>query len=99
MCAVPTNEGERSEQPTAEPNHIRNVRANKRNNKLKRPYITPFRYILANARSLTPKIESLLDYFDELDLHMAIVTESWLKPGKELEKNLRDLEDVKTARD
>ena len=59
----------------------------------KNPAVSSFRYILTNARSLTPKIESLLDFFDELDLQMAIITESWLKPGKDLERSLRDLED------
>ena len=62
------------------------------NKRLLNKKTSSFRYILSNARSLKPKIESLIDYFDELDLHLAIVTESWLKPGRELERNTRDLE-------
>ena len=53
---------------------------------------TSFRYILSNARSLNPKIGSLIDCFNDLDLHLAIITESWLKPGRELEHDLQDLE-------
>ena len=36
-----------------------------------------FRFALTNARSLWAKIESLYDYFDELELDIAIVTETW----------------------
>ena len=32
--------------------------------------------INTNARSLCPKIESLIDCFEELDVHMALITES-----------------------
>ena len=44
-----------------------------------------------NARSLQPKIASFIDAFNELDLHAAVVTESWLRPGAQLEEDLRDL--------
>ena len=57
--------------------------SNKQN---RRPKTRQFNFLLTNARSLAPKIESLLDYFEELDLSMAIVAESWLKPGEDLEK-------------
>ena len=50
-------------------------------------------FINTNARSLTPKMGSLLDYFDELDLSFAVVTESWMKDGKKLGDDLLDLED------
>ena len=48
--------------------------------------------LLANARSLAPKMESLIEYFTEHDLHAAIITESWLKDGEALEEAKTDLE-------
>ena len=36
---------------------------------------------------------SLIDNFQNPDLHMAIVTESWMKPGPGLQQDIRDLED------
>ena len=36
-------------------------------------------FILTNARSLAPKISSLIHSFEDLDLDFAIVSESWLK--------------------
>ena len=44
-----------------------------------------------NARSLCPKIVSLLDYFDELKLTFATITETWLVDGESLEEDLQDL--------
>ena len=35
------------------------------------------RFLLTNARSLTPKIDSLIDAFRLLSLHFACVTETW----------------------
>ena len=49
------------------------------------------RFIATNARSLAPKISSLMDCFNELDLHFAIVTESWLRDGKQLDAAIVDL--------
>ena len=49
-------------------------------------------FILTNARSLAPKIESLITTFEELDVAVGIVTESWLKDSKELDRDLKDLE-------
>ena len=49
-------------------------------------------YMHTNARSLPPKIGSLLDYFDEFGLDFAIITESWLASGARLDEELRDLE-------
>ena len=49
--------------------------------------------INTNARSLTPKIDSLIECFSELDVDIGIVTETWLKSGVELDLDLRDLED------
>ena len=53
--------------------------------------------ILTNARSLAQKFDSMVDYFRELDLTAAVVTESWLKPGEsveELASNLKDGERI-----
>ena len=48
--------------------------------------------MLTNARSLSSKILSLLEYFEEMKLDIAIITESWLADGAALESNLVDLE-------
>ena len=48
--------------------------------------------MLTNARSLAPKISSLLTMFDELGLHFALITESWLKDGAILDRDIIDLE-------
>ena len=48
--------------------------------------------LLTNARSLSPKIHSLITMFDELELHFAIITESWLKDGEMLDRDIIDLE-------
>ena len=47
---------------------------------------------LTNARSLTPKIDSMVEAFEEMDLSLMLVSESWLKKGKALDKCLTDLE-------
>ena len=47
--------------------------------------------LLTNARSLSPKIDSLLDYIDELDITVAVISESWLKPGYRLDQEIDDL--------
>lgn len=49
-------------------------------------------FLTTNARSLTPKITSLLDNMCELDLHFAAVTETWLQSGQTLRGDLIDLE-------
>ena len=49
--------------------------------------------INTNACSLTPKIESLVDCFEELDVDMAVVKETWLWDGPALTRDLEDLED------
>ena len=38
--------------------------------------------LLTNARSLSPKIESLIDIFQELDIMAGIITESWFQDSK-----------------
>ena len=52
----------------------------------------PINLMLTNARSLSPKIISLITFFSELKLHVAIITESWLADGDKLEENLVHLE-------
>ena len=48
--------------------------------------------LLTNARSLAPKIDSLLNNFDAHDLDLALVTESWLHESQVLERDIIDLE-------
>ena len=48
--------------------------------------------MLTNARSLLPKVGALVDAFDSLDLDAALITETWFKPGKDLQSRLDDLE-------
>ena len=48
-------------------------------------------YIHTNARSLRPKITSLIDAFENLDLSYAVVTETWFSNGNKLEKESEDL--------
>ena len=44
-----------------------------------------------NARSLCPKIDSLIDCFEELDATIGVVTETWLADGDSLNRDLQDL--------
>ena len=48
-------------------------------------------FLNTNARPLCPKIVSLLDYFEELKLTFATITETRLADGKSLEEDLQDL--------
>ena len=50
-----------------------------------------------NARSISNKIESLLETFSETNMSLACVSETWLKSGKELDLNLRDVEDCEAV--
>ena len=52
---------------------------------------TIIKMLHTNARSLSPKIHSLLDNFRELQLDLAVVTESWLASGERLDEDLVDL--------
>ena len=47
--------------------------------------------INTNARSLCPKIDSLIDCFDEMDATLGIVTETWLADGESLDRDVHDL--------
>ena len=49
--------------------------------------------INTNSRSLCPKINSLVDCFEELEVDVAVITETWLKDGPQLDQEVRDLED------
>ena len=40
-----------------------------------------FNYIIANARSVLPKIHSVYENFNEQKLSFALITETWLKEG------------------
>ena len=62
-------------------------------NSIKRIKKTTFDFIVTNARSLAPKIESVITAFNELDLHFAVIAESWLKECKNLSDDLDDLND------
>ena len=48
--------------------------------------------LLTNARSLTPKISSLITAFDEHDIDFAMITESWLQESRILAQDIVDLE-------
>ena len=48
-------------------------------------------YINTNARSLRPKITSLIDAFTNLDLTFAVVTETWFTNGSKLQSESEDL--------
>ena len=48
--------------------------------------------LLTNACSLSPKISSLHTYFLEMQLDFAMITESWLKDGQVLDRDVIDLE-------
>ena len=50
-----------------------------------------FTIVNTNARSLCPKINSLLDCFEELDVGLSIVTETWLSDGPTLVDDAQDL--------
>ena len=41
-------------------------------------------FISTNSRSLQPKIQSLCDYFSELELSFAVITETRLREGRSL---------------
>ena len=56
------------------------------------------RLLITNARSLLPKIDALTHAFDSLDLHIAGITETWMKNGSALKGRLEDLEDDKGIR-
>ena len=50
-----------------------------------------FNLINTNSRSLQPKVNSLLRNFSELDLQLAIIAETWLTEGSQLELDTENL--------
>ena len=50
-------------------------------NSTKKKKNIPLNFIITNARSIENKIDSLYDVFTELELDLAIISESWTKPG------------------
>ena len=50
-------------------------------------------FALANARSLMPKLQSLIDYFDEYGLAFSVMTETWIQGGRETNKSINDMLD------
>ena len=44
-----------------------------------------------NARSLCPKIESMIDCFDEMQATIGVITETWLADGDSLAEDIADL--------
>ena len=52
---------------------------------------TNFSIVNTNARSLCPKIRSLLDCFSELNTDIAVLTETWLSDGPTLDEDIEDL--------
>ena len=48
--------------------------------------------LLANASSIMPKIDSLVDAFNSLNHHFECITETWYKGGAALKDHLTDLE-------
>lgn len=55
-------------------------------------------FMFTNARSLPPKIDSLVKMFDNFELDFSIVTETWMKDGKRFEKNARKFEEKEDLR-
>ena len=47
--------------------------------------------INTNARSLCPKVNSLITCFEELEASLAVITETWLSDGPSLAEDLEDL--------
>ena len=50
--------------------------------------------LLINARSLRPKLYSLINTLHEIDGHIALVNETWFRPSNELERMLEDRQNV-----
>ena len=50
-----------------------------------------FTVINTNARSLSPKINSLIDCFSQMEASLGVVTETWLSDGADLEEEIGDL--------
>ena len=44
-----------------------------------------------NARSFCPKVDSFIAYFDELEASLAVITETWMNPESDLDRDLEGL--------
>ena len=53
---------------------------------------THITFLNTNARSLCPKIDWLIDSFNELDASFSVITETWLSDGDHLQRDIADLE-------
>ena len=51
----------------------------------------PLTLINTNARSLCPKINSLIDCFGDMEATLGVVTETWLSDGDGLEEDIEHL--------
>ena len=60
------------------------VRNNEVTNSTRR--INKIAFLLTNARSLGPKISSLIDYLNEMSLTFAMISETWLVSGRSWKK-------------
>ena len=49
-----------------------------------------FTIVNTNARSLCPKINSLVDCFEEVGAQLGVITKTWLSDGIGLEDDVRD---------
>ena len=47
--------------------------------------------INTNARSLCPKISSLIDCYNDMNASVGVITETWLTDGESLEEEVEDL--------
>ena len=50
--------------------------------------------VTANARSLAPKLESLFDCLSERQADLGMITETWLKPGRQLTDLAEELDNA-----
>ena len=50
------------------------------------------KFLLSNARSLAPKMTSLIDYMYDLKCDFTMISETWFKGGKKLRDELSDME-------
>ena len=50
-----------------------------------------FTFINTNARSLCPKMSSLIDCFGDLSASIGVITETWLTDGESLQEDIDDL--------
>ena len=50
-------------------------------------------FLLANARSLAMKFDSLIDMFRNLNLDFAMINETWLKNDRETDSAIKDVKD------